>query len=42
VEVALLAGLAAFLPGVATFRSARLVGVVRTWPFTTDHRRIGP
>ena len=41
VEIALIAGVAAFLLGALTYRGAWLVGAVRKWLFTTDHRRIG-
>ncbi len=39
--VGLIAGFAAFLLGVLTYRGAWLVGALKKWLFTTDHKRIG-
>ena len=41
VEIALIAGLAAFLLGVFSYRGPWAVAVIKRWLFTTDHKRIG-
>ncbi len=40
-EIAVVVGLAAFLWGILSYRGPWLVGAIRKWLFTTDHRRIG-
>ncbi len=40
-EVGLIAGLAAFLLGLLSYRGAWVVAATRKWLFTTDHRKIG-
>ncbi|HTW55876.1 MAG TPA: cbb3-type cytochrome c oxidase subunit I [Thermoplasmata archaeon] len=41
VVVGLIAGLAAFLLGLLSYRGEWTVAVLKRWIFTTDHRRIG-
>jgi cytochrome c oxidase subunit I len=41
VMVALIVGLAAFVLALLTYRGTWLVGVLKKWMFTTDHKRIG-
>ncbi len=41
VEIVLIAGIAAFLLGVFSYRGPWAVRVIKRWLFTTDHQRIG-
>jgi heme/copper-type cytochrome/quinol oxidase subunit 1 len=41
VDIALIAGFAAFVLGMLAFRGEWTVRMIRKWLFTTDHKRIG-